>query len=164
MIRKSPLLVTATVKPPRGHARFGDEQAHLGCGSSQSVYRYTYLLRSRDISIKSSHQPVTTSLPVSPDQSVYIKMLESISIMQHATTVLEAAGRIRKKSDEEFQTEEHDQEREQDREKGNQKARVREDKAPQKAPEFPVWTTCQKHVEHIKFPINFPIMESKKNF
>ena len=48
--------------------------------------------------------------------------------MQHATTVLEAAGRIRKKSDEEFQTEEHDQEREQHREKGNQKARVREDK------------------------------------
>ena len=36
--------------------------------------------------------------------------------------------------------------------------------APQKAPEFPVWTTCWKHVEYIKFPINFPIMESKKNF
>ena len=35
---------------------------------------------------------------------------------------------------------------------------------PQKALDFPVWITCQKHVEHIKFPINFPIMESKKNF
>ena len=34
--------------------------------------------------------------------------------------------------------------------------------ALQKVPEFPVWTTCQKHVEYIKFPINFPIMESKK--
>ena len=33
----------------------------------------------------------------------------------------------------------------------------------QKVPEFPVWTTCQKPVEYIKFPINFPIMESQKN-
>ena len=32
----------------------------------------------------------------------------------------------------------------------------------QKVPEFPVWTTCQKHVEYTKFPINLPIMESKK--
>ena len=32
----------------------------------------------------------------------------------------------------------------------------------QKVPEFPVWTTCQNPVEYIKFPINFPIMESKK--
>ena len=32
-----------------------------------------------------------------------------------------------------------------------------------KVPEFPVWTS-QKHVEYIKFPINFPIMESKKDY
>ena len=34
----------------------------------------------------------------------------------------------------------------------------------QKVPEFPAWTTCWKRVEYIKFPINFPIMESKKTF
>ena len=34
----------------------------------------------------------------------------------------------------------------------------------QKAPEFPVWTTCQKPVEYIKFRINFSIMESEKTF
>ena len=52
----------------------------------------------------------------------------SVSIMQRATTALEAAGLVRKKSDEKFRKDEHDKERDRDREKDNQKAREREDK------------------------------------
>ena len=39
---------------------------------------------------------------------------------------------------------------------------IQSDNTLQKGPEFPVWTTCQKPVEYIKFPINFPIMEFKE--
>ena len=31
-----------------------------------------------------------------------------------------------------------------------------------KSARVPVWTTCQKPVEYIKFPLKFPIMEAKK--
>ncbi|KAF8479939.1 hypothetical protein JB92DRAFT_3274794 [Gautieria morchelliformis] len=52
----------------------------------------------------------------------------SVSIMQRATTALEAAGLVRKKSDEKFRKEEQDKERDREREKDNHKAREREEK------------------------------------
>ena len=52
----------------------------------------------------------------------------SVSIMQRATTALEAAGLVRKKSDERFRREEQDKEREREKEKDNQKTKEREEK------------------------------------
>lgn len=52
----------------------------------------------------------------------------SVSIMQRATTALEAAGLVRKKSEEKVRKEEHDKEREREKERDIHKAREREEK------------------------------------